>query len=331
MHKLHFLYNYYFEIPLKRNIYLLRSAKQVKKITDQIKQNKNIPQLSSEFTARHNVNIHILCSHQDLESSLLSLASFYTFSKEYAEIVIHEDGTFVKEDVSIIKKTFPWITYISLKDANKCLQEKGFSNEVIKLRYKHKLLIKAIDFHHIESKDRILIIDTDVFFLGKLEELWGKINEGAKLIFNKDPEPAYGNSKQLLEKAMGRKIAVKLSPYINTGLIVEPASFLRNEKETIENYCKEFKNFVFQRVHCIEQGYIACILKDKKIKEYPLSSRYKIVSSRDNQIVNWLRKYNFQINPGNIQTIHLGGWNKLGKDFQMVKKKLLYTICEAQK
>ncbi|MGB2705963.1 MAG: hypothetical protein WBC74_03830, partial [Candidatus Omnitrophota bacterium] len=214
------------------------------------------------------------------------------------------------------------------RDADKELKEIGFSPATIKLRHKHKLLIKAVDFHHIESKERILIIDTDVFPVGGMRELWDKITEGAALIFNNDPEPAYGSSRELLEKVLGRKLEINFEPCVNTGLIVEPAAMLRKAKAVIDGYCREFENFTYPRIHCIEQGYIACFLKAEKIGEHPLSDRYRLIGNNDRFASLRLTKYNFENNPDNLETIHLCGWDKLGKDFRMIKKRLKNLIYE---
>lgn len=331
VHKLNFLYRYYIGLPLKREVGLLVTAGKVQKTINKLKKSKNIPRISRNFTAKHDINIHILSSHRHLESLLLSLVSFYAFSKEYAGVTIHEDGTFTKKDVSIIRKIFPWAKQVSLSDADKILKQKGFSDKTIKLRHKHKLLIKALDFHHIESKERILIMDTDVFALGGMQEAWEAIAEGAQFIYNSDPEPAYGSSKELLEKVLNRSLNINLRPCVNTGLIIEPAAVLKKNKNTAESYCDEFNNFPYKRIHCVEQGYIACVLKDKKIAEHPLSDRFKIVSSRNADNIEWLKKYDFENNPENLESIHLCGWDRLGKDFQAIKRKLFLAVCRKVK
>lgn len=331
MNKIHFFYKYYLEIPLKREIYLLNTARKIQKIIKKLIKYKDIPDLSKKFTQGHDINIHILCSHHNLECLLLSLASFYAFSKEYAEVVLHEDGTFAKRDITVVKTIFPWIKYISLEDADEQLKQKGFSKKTIKLRHEHKLLIKTIDFHHIDSEERILIIDTDIFVLEDMRELWDKVIEGRQFAFVNDPEPAYGSSKDLLEKILGRKLTMNFGQCVNTGLIIEPAGMLRKEKAIIESYCREFENFSFQRKHCIEQGYVACILKDKGVDGYTFSNRYKIIGHKDMSGFEWLKKYDFINNPDSLEAIHLCGWDKFGKDFQIMKKKILKIVAEKVK
>lgn len=327
MNKASFLYKYYFELPLRRETYLYGTVKKVKNIINKLRQKKDISKLSSAFTEKHNINIHILCSHWHLECLLFCLAGFYAFSKEYAEVVIHEDGTFTRKDILIVKEIFPWAKYVSLKDADETLRKKGFSKETIEFRHrKYKYIIKAVDFHHIESRERILILDTDIFLLGGMEELWERITKGAQLAFNEDPSPdfGYGGSKELLEKILERKIDINLRPCVNTGLIVEPAAIFREESEIFNRFCEKLENFLYKRKnsHCIEQGYIGCILKDKGIEEYPLSDKYRIIH-RNTPGVQMLKDYDFENNPENIETIHLCQWDKLGADFRMIKKKLL--------
>lgn len=324
--KVAFLVKYYFQIPLKREVQLLTSRIRIKRVVKKILLKRDISRLSKAFTDEHSINIHILCSHLNLECLLLSLAAFYAFSREYAEIVLHEDGTFTKKDISLVKSIFPWIRYISLGNADLELKRKGFSDATIKLRRRHKLLIKAVDFHNIASKERILIIDTDLFFFKSAEELWRRIEEGKSFVFNRDTKPAYGASKEFLEKVIKKRIKIDLNPAVNTGLIVEPSRLLMKEKSIFEKYCEQIKHFPFPRIHCVEQGYIACLLKNMGIEEHPLSDKYKIVGFHNLPAVKKLKEYDFKNNPNNIETIHLCGWDKLGEDFRTVRKKLLSLI-----
>jgi len=318
-------------MPIKRQMRLVETCGTVKRILNKILKHKDISKISERFTEKYNINIHVLCSHLHLECLILSLASFYAFSKEYAEIVIHEDGTFTKRDISMIKKLFPWAKYVSLKDADEKLGKVGFSRETIKFRHlsKYKYMIKAIDFHHLESMERILIIDTDIFFLGAMEELWEKVTTGAKLAFNEDPSPGfgYGGAKELLEETLGRKIEINPRPCVNTGLIVEPAAIFREEKEISDRFCAKLEDFIHNNkdTHCIEQGYIGCILKDKGIEGHPLSGKYRMIH-RNTPGVQMLKEYNFENNPENIETVHLCQWDKLGDDFQIIKRKSLKAI-----
>jgi hypothetical protein len=254
------------------------------------------------------------------------LISFYKFSREYAELVIHDDGTFTKADILFIRKLFPWAKIIKLFDADQQLMEKGFAEQVIKLRHAHKLLIKAIDFHFIESKKNILIIDTDIFIINQMNELWDRIIDGEQLIFNEDLNPAYGSAKELLEKVLNTELRCEDGPYINTGLIVLPASTLRQEKIIIEKYCLGFKDESFQRPHCIEQGFIANFLDLKRFKKVPLSDTYKIIGNNDSVGVKWLKAYDLLNNSESVNTIHLCGWDKLGKNFQHIKKGIFRAL-----
>ena len=328
MNKAHFLYKYYLQLPIKREAYLLSTAFRVQRIIQVLLQNKNVPAISEEFSQKHGIRIHILCSRLSLESLLLSLASFYVFSREYCDIIIHEDGTFTKRDFNAIKTLFPWVVIIPLEAADDILRTEKFSDETIQLRHEHKLLIKAIDFHHVRSADRTLIIDTDIFLLHSMDELWDTIVAGKEFVFNNDPEPAYGTAKELLEKATGRTFRMDPSLCVNTGLIVEPSAFLRQQKEVINGYCKEFRDFSFEREHCLEQGYIACVLQDGGVYGHTLSDRYAMISHREPQRIAWIKEYDFRNNSDKIETIHLCGWDKLGRDFRLIRNKLLKTIEE---
>lgn len=329
MNKPHFLYKYYFNLPLRREINLFLTVREAKKILRKIAAKKNITKASFEFTEKYNINIHILCSHVSLESFLLSLASFYVFSREYAEIVLHEDGTFTGRDFSIVKSVFPWVKCIPLADADALLRKKVFSDETVRLRHKHKLLIKAIDFHYIEPKERILIIDTDLFILGLMSELWDNIKEGKEFVFNEDPKPIYGSAKVLLEESLGVKLVDNKMSNVNTGLIVEPSLLIRENREIIERYCNIFgRSNKFYNLHAVEQGFIAYFLIYKGIEGYPLSNKYMIAATLYPDDVKRLKEYDLKLNSDSLETMHLCGWDKTGEDFQIIKRRLLYVFKE---
>ena len=50
---------------------------------------------------------------------------------------------------------------------------------------------------------------------------------------------------------------------------------------------------------------------------------YKIVSSKDNELVKWLNSYDLNANPDKIEVLHLCGWDKRGKYFLFFKNRLL--------
>lgn len=70
------------------------------------------------------------------------------------------------------------------------------------------------------------------------------------------------------------------------------------------------------------------MLKDKKIKEHPLKKeKYRIIH-HNTPGVHTLKEYNFNSNPENIEIVHLCAWDKLGRDYRTVIRKLLGAMRE---
>ena len=325
--KIRFLLKHHLVSPVLRGISLWSTVRVTAEIMMEVGKRRDIGKLSTEFADKNGINVHVLCSHRDVEALILCLSCFYVFSEELATVVVHEDGTFTDRDVAVLKKLFPWVEYIPLADADESLRADGFSEETIGARHRHKLMIKAIDFHHIRSRGRILNVDSDVFILGGMNELWERVRNGDNFIFNRDQHSAYGSAGELLSEVIGRGMEVCSEPFVNTGLIVEPAGAMRREKNILEKYCARIDSFEFKRIHCVEQGYIAYVAQYLGVPGWPLSGHYRIVGSGDADAVNWVMKYDINTNKDAVETLHLCGWDKAGKAFKKVSRELFRAMA----
>jgi len=324
--KFAFMIGYYLVMPVMREVRLKRTVLAAAKIMRVAEKVRDIRGLSEGFTERQDINIHMLCSHGDLDSLLISLSAFYVFSSELTSVVVHEDGSFTDRDVSILKNVFPWVEYVPLKEADERLRAAGFSEETISIRHRHSMMIKAVDFHHIRGCGRILSFDTDVFVLGGMGELWASVRAGGRFTFNRDKNPAYGSARDLLSVVLGQELPKEEGPFLNAGFAVEPAELLREKRDILERYCAGLDSFPFRRVHCAEQGYIAYLLKYLGIEGKSLSSHYSISGCTEPAGVEHVKKYDLETNKDGIETIHLCGWDKSGKDFRAVKRKLFRAM-----
>ena len=147
------------------------------------------------------------------------MASFIHTTNRNWQFVIHDDGSLTQDQVEKIKKTFPdSITIIWREAADKEMAEvldkypgcRSYREEVA-------LGIKSYDIPYMAKSERFLLLDTDLMFFKKPQEIldWVDDENSEEMWFNADavePSP-FANSLES-EEALG----VKIWPKINSGL-----------------------------------------------------------------------------------------------------------------
>ncbi|HLC89712.1 MAG TPA: hypothetical protein VJG65_02005 [Patescibacteria group bacterium] len=223
----------------------------------------------------NNLSIHLLTCHRDLNLLVWSLASFFINAKISGELFIHNDGTLSQKDCQIIKKFFPQIIIVTSKECEKKIEEKASDfSESKNLRKNFLLLKKLVDPYFFSSKDKILIIDSDLIWFQRPEDLISQIKQD-------NPDSLMMHSVQgggcPVYFSNGEKLAKDLSFY-NSGIV-----FYQKENfdlARLKNYLSKIDQKVHANKHFIEQaGYAYCLNKLKPLPE----DFYQIKGSLNNQ------------------------------------------------
>lgn len=117
--------------------------------------------------------VHILCQKNDIWIMVWSLYSFLYFSGlKPSAIIVHDDGSFEDTDVSVLVSKFSNLRVISRPDADSNVLGL-LTNEKAKLYRKegHPLILKLIDVFVLSSAPKIMILDSDVLFFNRPEEV----------------------------------------------------------------------------------------------------------------------------------------------------------------
>ncbi len=129
-----------------------------------------------------NYSIHLLCSHNDMDMLLWALASWYRVVETSGRVYIHEDGSFTESDRADIERLLPGAIVIDFKWANEHVAQwlaEAPSALALREKYKkHILIVKLIDPQFVSDAHKRLIIDTDILWFKRPEELLQIIEEG---------------------------------------------------------------------------------------------------------------------------------------------------------
>lgn len=132
--------------------------------------------VTSKATAPQNYSIHYLCSHEDLDMLLWSLASWYMVVPDSGKVYIHEDGTFTEKDRKFINSLLPTAQILdrfSIKEkVLDLLKQYPETYNFRKEDSKYIFGIKLVDPYLISNSSKLLIFDTDILWFKKPKEIF---------------------------------------------------------------------------------------------------------------------------------------------------------------
>jgi hypothetical protein len=166
---------------------------------------------------RSELQVHILTSQRDYVMACWAVVSFYAVSGGREPVVFHDDGTLNRDAVAGIRSLFPGARIVLRNEADAIVQEKfKFQPLLLMLRERLPHLMKILDFRSFSNTRRIIMVDSDVLFLSRPNEL---LEPGESHKFSRDVQSAYVISPGELKKGTG----IDLPLSINCGI----ASVLR--------------------------------------------------------------------------------------------------------
>lgn len=196
--------------------------------------------------------IHVLTCKEDWLNLLWMLKSFYFYSGVNYSLCIHEDGSLSADHINILQSHFPNARVVTKGYAdleiNKLL--KKFPQSV-EFRLTNPLSLKVFDFFKFLNSKRMLLLDSDILFFRKPEELLLRIESQEYLLNSLNKDWAYGYSINF--DSIKDKFLFKPVSHINSGLgLIHKDSI---DLEAIEQFLSI--PGIFSHSHRIEQTLIA--------------------------------------------------------------------------
>ena len=150
-----------------------------------------------------------------------SLVSFIKQTGICLKIIIHDDGSFDKKTAKRLESKFPELKVLFLTEANMLIN--NMTNLTPKLlehrKFGHKLIYKLVDIFLLSRTEKVMVLDSDVLFFNRPEEILKFINENPdcdSLISRHDGScdlmllPDYSTKHDILKNEAG---------YMNSGII----------------------------------------------------------------------------------------------------------------
>jgi hypothetical protein len=162
------------------------------------------------------VPVHILTGANDWRLAAWMLASWFHFTEQAWPVIVHEDGTLPAEGRATLLRLFPDTRIIERAHADavmaKALTPFPFCADY---RKAHPLALKIFDAPHFTPGERFLMLDSDLLFFDRPEEILTWCRDGKdECWFNEDVQEG-----ALLSAAEAREdLGIKLWPRVNSGL-----------------------------------------------------------------------------------------------------------------
>jgi hypothetical protein len=217
--------------------------------------------------------IHLLTCKRDLILTLWSLKTYFYFSGSLPHVFIHEDGSLEKEDIQMLKGHFLEAQIITREHADAAigawLEEYPYSREY-RLASKRPQVIKVFDFHYFSKTKKILMLDPDILFFSRPQEMLTCLDAGEGF-FSTDYQNAYSFSRETLKGLLHKDIVEK----INIGIAFLPRAEIYDIR-MIEAYAKLMQERNYPRPFWAGQTAFALLISNNVLSFKPLPKTYQI-------------------------------------------------------
>lgn len=123
-------------------------------------------------------SVHILCQEEDVNMVEWSVRSFLKYSGLCPRIIIHDDGTMTEKSARLLENRFNNLKVLFKREAIAALQKNSeFKGKIKDFSERgHKVIIQLIDIFLLSNTAKIMLLDGDVLFFKKPEEIVNFVN-----------------------------------------------------------------------------------------------------------------------------------------------------------
>ncbi|HEY4324128.1 MAG TPA: hypothetical protein VGN20_09080 [Mucilaginibacter sp.] len=205
-----------YELQFKNTQYYKRVKDKVLKTHYQRVLKKRLLSLPPLATAKEGapLTLAILANKRNFYESVAAIYSFGFWNKNIY-INYHEDGTLTEHDISVLKNIFPNINIFKRVTQDQIIGEylinEGFHNSA-HLRNNFVLSLKLIDTVFNKKSKYLLLIDSDVLFFSRPNEILDIVENGTfNGCYNKDVTDAYCFSIEMMDKYLPAPIVSRFN------------------------------------------------------------------------------------------------------------------------
>jgi hypothetical protein len=165
------------------------------------------------------VTVCVLTSRHDWLMCLWSLVSFYHFSGLTLPLLIYSDGSLKSTHTGRIREVFPNAKVVDPAGADTVVLKPlaAFPN-CRKFRLAQPCARRIVDLPFLCKSKSILMLDSDIFFFKRPEELVKALNSdiSGHFVFERDMQESYFDSRENIRKRFEINIAAR----VNCGIMV---------------------------------------------------------------------------------------------------------------
>ena len=191
-------------------------------------------------------SFHMLCQEEDVFMAEWAISSFLKYSGLCPKIIIHDDGSMTKNSIRRLESRFSNLKVLLRSEALKMLEAHQGFNKIRDFNIKgHNIVIQLIDIFLLSDTPKVMLMDSDILFFKKPQEIINFINEqtGWDALVSKQPgtydlmiNNDYADKHQIYERQAG---------FMNSGMIlfkkasiseVKFYEFFNNTKKSYEDY-----------------------------------------------------------------------------------------------
>jgi len=162
------------------------------------------------------VPVHVLTGQEDWLLAAWMLASWFHFTQQGWHVVVHDDGSLSDEAMRILSRMFPGARIIRRAEADSALERALLPYPYcLDYRRTEAVALKVFDAHFFAEGDRFIMIDSNVLFFQRPDELidWTAA-ESHNCWFNEDVR----EMSLISEEEASSELGVTPWSRVNTGL-----------------------------------------------------------------------------------------------------------------
>lgn len=216
------------------------------------------------------IEIHSLTCERDYTDLLWCLKTFFRFSGRRCNVVLHDDGSLSAEAHGHLRRHLPGVTIIAKSQADERMRDVMAPYPASRaFRDRLPLARRLFDVPVFATRERFMILDSDVLFFAKPEEMLESIDRG-RLCFMSDYQDGYVYPRAEIATRYG----VDIVSAFNTGICVLAKDIF--DADFIENYCRGLGPAGLERHPWAEQTLFGLLLSRHQERADRLSGRHRI-------------------------------------------------------
>ncbi len=208
---------------------------------------------------------HFTCCHQHVSLLFWALHSWYATTGQSPRIYVHDDGSLTGHDCRVLEQAFPRITVLRFHESTRKAEETWLPQLEVARSYRlHSGLffpVKLLDPFFVSEADHVLILDTDILWFQRPEELLTHLQSYQAPLFWAGPRPFPFRLRD------GASLPRPLE-YLNTGLVYYRKSEL--SLAVVEDFLRRVDPHSGYQPALDQPAYIWTLSQGREVQSLPL-------------------------------------------------------------